>query len=209
MKLVIIGAGNIGGTLGKRWAALGHDIVFGVRDPIATKVQNLLRETGPKARATSIEAAAATAQVVILAVPWGAAEEVVREAGPLGGKILVDATNPIAPGLELAVGHTTSAAEEIAGWGVGARVVKAFNTLGYEHLANPTFGDETLNMFICGDDEEAKFVVSGLAQELGFEVVDAGPLSAARLLEPLAMLWIRLATVEGEGRDIAFKLLHR
>jgi NADPH-dependent F420 reductase len=209
MKLAIIGTGNVGGTLGRLWAELGHDIVYGVRDPSAAKVQSLLGESGPRAQAMPIEEAVAAGQVVVLAVPWTVAEGVVRRAGSWSNKILVDATNPIVPGLELAVGHTTSAAEEIAAWSVDARVVKAFNTLGYEHLSNPMFGEHTLNMFVCGDDEEAKFVVAGLAQELGFEVVDAGPLGAARLLEPLAMLWIRLAMVEGEGREIAFKLLHR
>lgn len=209
MRIAIIGAGNVGGRLGKRLAARGHHIIFGVRDPSAARVQGLLEEIGSSAAAASIGDAAAASMTIILAVPWDAAEEVVREAGDLVGKILVDTTNPIAAGFELALGHTTSAAERIAGWSDGARVVKAFNTLGAEHLEDPRFGSEALNMFICGDDSEAKAVVGGLAEELGFEVVDAGPLSSARLLEPLAMLWIRLAQAEGEGRDIAFKLLRR
>ncbi len=209
MRIAIIGAGNVGATLGKLWAARDHRIVFGVRDPGAEKVRALLDEIGPNARASSPAEAVASADTVILAVPWGAAEEVVRGLGDLGGKILVDATNPIAPGFELAVGHTTSAAELIAGWAEGGRVVKAFNTLGYEHLANPTFGGHALNMFICGDDDDAKAAIAGLAESLGFEVVDVGALRNAGLLEALALLWIRLALVEGAGRDIAFKLISR
>jgi NADPH-dependent F420 reductase len=209
MKIGIIGAGNIGGGLGRLLAARGHRVVFGVRDASAGKITGLLAEIDGEAEATSITDAVTTADIVILAVPWPAAESVIREAGDLEGKILVDTTNPIAPGFELAVGHTTSAAELIAGWAGGARVVKAFNTLGYEHLSDPSFAGETLDMYICGDDRGAKQVVSGLAGELGFGVVDAGELPGARLLEPLALLWIRLALVEGAGRDIAFKLIRR
>lgn len=209
MKIGIIGIGNIGGGLGRLLAARGHSVVFGVRDGSADKVTALLAEIDGNAGAAGIAEAAAVADVVILAVPWSAAEDVLQEAGDLGGKILVDTTNPIAPGFELAVGHETSAAELIAGWSGGARVVKAFNTLGYEHLSSPSLGDETLDMFVCGDDAEAKATVSGLARELGFGIVDAGPLRSARLLEPLALLWIRLALVEGAGRGIALKLIRR
>ena len=209
MRIAIIGTGNVGATLGKLWAALGHDITFGVRDPAGRKTSALIEEIGGNAAASTLLGAVASADTVVLAVPWSAAEEVVRGLGQLDSKVLVDATNPIAPGFELAVGHTTSAAEQIAGWASGGRVVKAFNTLGYEHLANPTFGGHALNMFICGDDDDAKSTVAGLAEELGFEVVDAGAIRNAGLLESLALLWIRLAMVEGEGRDIAFKLISR
>ncbi|NIR46173.1 MAG: NADPH-dependent F420 reductase [Gemmatimonadetes bacterium] len=209
MRIGIIGIGNVGGTLGRSWAARGHEVIFGVRDPRAPHVTALLEEIGPAARATNIEEAVAAASTVVLAVPWEAAPDVIAAAGDLSGKILVDTTNPIAPGFELALGHDTSAAEEIARCADGARVVKAFNTLGAEHLADPIFGDEVLTMFLCGDDPEARDTVAELARELGFEVVDAGPLKNARLIEPLAMLWIRLALVEGAGRDIAFKLIRR
>lgn len=209
MRIGIIGTGNVGGTLGRSWAARGHEVIFGARNPRSASVTALLDEIGPAARATGTKDAVAAAEIVVLAVPWEAAREVIGHLGELSGKILVDTTNPIAPGFELALGHDTSAAEEIAAWASGARVVKAFNTLGAEHLANPTFGDEVLTMFLCGDDADARETVAELARQLGFEVVDAGPLRNARLLEPLAMLWIRLALVEGAGRDIAFKLIRR
>ena len=174
----------------------------------ADKVRRLLDEVGPAASARNIADAIASAEVVILAVPWDVTEKVVR-AADLRGKIVVDATNPIAPGLELATDHTTSGAELVAQWAADARVVKAFNTIGADNLESPTFGDQRATMFVCGDDPEAKAVVQGLSEELGFEAVDAGPLANARLLEPMAMLWIRLALAEGFGRDIAFKLLRR
>ncbi len=210
MNIAIIGAGNVGGTLGELWAARGHEITFGVRDQANSRVKALLHSIGPRAQAASIRDAAAGAPAIVLAVPWDAAKAAIQACGDLSGKVLVDCTNPVAAGLaELSVGLTTSAAEEIASWANGARVVKAFNTLGAEDLPNPTFGELAASMMICGDDAEAKAVVSRLAEQLGFDVIDAGPLSSARLLEPLAALWIRLADVEGLGPNIAFRLLRR
>ncbi len=208
MRIAIIGVGNVGGNLGRLWAARGHEISFGVRDVHAEKVQALLKEAGPTASARIVADAVVGAEVVVLAVPWDVAEDVVRGTD-LRGKILVDATNPIAAGLELATDHTTCGAELVARWAPDARVVKAFNTIGADNLGNPTFGDQHASMFICGDEPEAKRIVQSLSEELGFEAVDAGPLANARLLEPMAVLWIRLALAEGFGRDIAFKLLRR
>ena len=210
MKIGTIGAGNIGGTLGRAWAATGHQVVFGVRDPRGPKVQELVTATGGKARAASPAEAAAHGEVVLLATPWAAAQAALRGAGDLTGKILVDATNPLRPDLSgLTLGHTTSAAEEVARWAPGAKVVKAFNTIGAQHIANPRFGTQSASMLICGDDLAAKKTVLLLAESLGFDPVDAGPLRQARLLEPLAMLWISLAYAYGHGPDIAFKLLRR
>jgi len=208
MKIAIIGAGNVGGNLGKLWTAKGHGVTFGVRDPLSPKVKALLKGAGPSATATHVADACAAADLIVLAVPWDVAEDVVKQVD-LTGKILVDATNPIAPGLELATDHHTSGAERVAVWAAGAQVVKAFNTIGANNLEDPRFGEQDATMFICGDETEAKDVVKSLAEELGFEAVDAGSLSNARLLEPMAMLWIRLALVEGFGRNIAFKLLSR
>lgn len=208
MKIAIIGAGNVGGTLGTAWAAKGHDVVFGVRDPREAKVQELLRATGGKARAASVREAAAAAELVLLATPWGAAQDALRAAGDLKGKILVDATNPLKPDFSgLALGHTTSAGEEVARWAPGARVVKAFNTIGAQHMTDPRIAGQRPSMFVCGDDPAAKQTVAGLAEALGFEPVDAGPLTQARLLEPLAMLWISLAYAHGLGTNIGFRLL--
>ena len=210
MKIGIIGPGNVGSTLGRAWAEKGHDILFGVRDPRAKKVEDAIKATGGKARAASVKEAAAQAEVVLLAVPWGATQDAIKAAGNLGGKIVIDATNPLKPDLSgLALGHTTSAGEEVARWAAGAKVVKAFNTIGAQHMANPRFGGQSASMFICGDDAAAKKTVAALAEALGFESVDAGPLTQARLLEPLAMLWISMAYAYGHGVNIAFRLLRR
>lgn len=210
MKIAVIGAGNVGGTLGKAWAAKGHDVVFGVRNPRDAKVQAAVKAAGAKARAASVKDAAAQAEVVLFATPWGATQDAIKAAGSLAGKVVIDATNPLKPDLSgLTLGHATSAAEEVARWAAGAKVVKAFNTIGAQHMANPRFGSQSASMFIAGDDAAAKKTVAGLAEALGFDPVDAGPLAQARLLEPLAMLWISMAYAYGHGADIAFKLLRR
>jgi len=148
VKIGTIGAGQVGGTLGRAWAAKGHQVVLGVRDPRGPKVQELVKATGGTARAASPAEAAAHGEVVLLATPWAAARAALRGAGDLTGKILVDATNPLEPESGLALGHTTSAGEEVARWAPGAKVVKAFNTLGAQHMANPRFGTQSASMLI-------------------------------------------------------------
>jgi 8-hydroxy-5-deazaflavin:NADPH oxidoreductase len=210
VKIAIIGAGTVGSTLGRAWVAKGRDIAFGVRHPSDEKIKTLVQATGGKTRAMSVRDAAAGAEVVVLATPWAGVRDAILAAGNLSGKVLVDATNPLKADLSgLELGHTTSAGEVVARWATGAKVVKAFNTIGAQHMANPRFAGQSASMFICGDDATAKRTVAGLAEALGFEPVDVGPLAQACLLEPLAMLWISMAYAYGHGPDIAFKLLRR
>jgi 8-hydroxy-5-deazaflavin:NADPH oxidoreductase len=212
MRIAVIGAGNVGGMLGKLWAGKGHEMVFGAPDPKNDKLAALLRSIGGKARAASVAEAAAFGEVVVLATPWPAAQAAIGSAGNhLAGKILVDCTNPLAADLSgLVVGTDNSAGEEVARWARGAKVVKAFNTIGAANFADPSFGGAAASMFIAGDDAAAKSVVAGLAAALGFDPVDTGPLLAARWLEPLAMLWIHLAFKQGLGpTSHGFKLLRR
>jgi NADPH-dependent F420 reductase len=214
MKIAVIGAGNVGGTLGKRWAGAGHEVAFGARDPADAKVAALVRESGPRARAASVPEAARAAAAVLLAVGWDNAQEAVRSAGDLRGRILIDATNPVPltpDGLRqgLVIGHTTSAAEQIARWADGARVVKAFNTTGFQNMADPVYGSQGLSMMLCGDDAEAKKVAADLARQLGFEPVDVGPLKSARYLEAVAMLWIDMAVLQGFGINFGFRVVKR
>jgi predicted dinucleotide-binding enzyme len=212
MKIAIIGAGNVGGALGTNWAQKGHDIAFGVRDPKAEKVRTLLGTVGGKAKAATPAEAAAGADVIVLATPWSAAEAAVRSLGNIKGKILLDATNPLArgpDGISLEIGHTTSAGEKVQGWAQGASVFKTLNTTGFGNMADPAFKGVKSVMFVAGDDAANKPKVMQLVGDLGFEVIDAGPLRNARLLEAHAMLWIDLALVRGQGRDFAFGILRR
>jgi predicted dinucleotide-binding enzyme len=210
MKIAIIGAGNVGGTLGRAWAKAGHEVMFGVRDPSSPKVAALLETTGGRAIAGCVAEAAAYGAVVALCTPWDVTESAVRDSRELEGKILLDCTNPLENDLSgLTVGRTTSGAELVAKWAPGARVVKAFNSTGFENMADPDFGGRATTMFIAGDDESAKAIACELAREIGFDPVVAGPLAMARLLEPLALLWIKLAVVQGYGTRIAFQLLRK
>jgi 8-hydroxy-5-deazaflavin:NADPH oxidoreductase len=210
MRIGVIGAGNVGGTLGSAWVKNGHDVLFGVPDPTAPKMLDLLKATGGKARAGSVAQAAAHGEVVVFATPWPATQDAVRRAGDLTGKVILDCTNPLKEDLSgLAVGHTTSGAEQVAAWASSTRVVKVFNTTGFENMARPSYSGTSITMFFAGDDGGAKKVAAQLAQEVGFDPLDAGPLANARLLEPLGFLWIYLALKQGHGTGIAYQLMHR
>jgi len=213
MKLAIIGAGDVGGTLGAAWARKGgHEVFFGVTNPRSDKTQALLRQIGAGARAGTAAEAAAFGDVIVLATPWPATEAAIRSMGNLKGRIVLDCTNPLAmgpDGLGLEIGHGISGGEKVQGWAAGASVFKTLNTTGFKNMAEPVFDGVKSVMFVAGDDAGAKPKVMALVGELGFEMVDAGPLRVARLLEPHAMLWIHLALNHGFGRDWAFALVRR
>ena len=210
MKIGIIGSGNVGSALGQRWAATGHQIKYGARNTAKSELVALLKKIGARASAASVAEAAAFGEVLVLTTPWNGAQAAIESAGDVTGKIVVDCTIPLKSDLSgLSIGLDKSAAEQVAQWAKGARVVKCFNTTGAENMTNPLFGADRSVMFLAGDDDAAKAVVGKLGEELGFEMVDAGRLEIARLLEPVAMLWIHLAFKGGFGRSFAFKLLRR
>lgn len=208
MHIAIIGAGRVGATLGRRWVGAGHQVSFGVRTPDDPRHAELSVLAGIDV--TGIAAATVAADVVVLATPYGAVEDALDAAGDLRGKVVVDATNPIAEGMAgLLLGTTTSGAEQVAAHVPGAHVVKAFNTTGAGNMADPGYPGGAIVMPVAGDDDEAKAVVMGLASDLGFEPVDLGPLVTARYLEPLAMVWITLAFARGLGPDMGLVLVRR
>ena len=210
MQIGIIGAGSVGGTLGPAWARKGHKVRFGVRHPDSAETVALLKKIGPAAAAGDVAEAAGFGEVVVLATPWPATYEAIRSAGDLHEKVLLDCTNPLKPQLAgLEIGTSTSAGDMVAQWATGARVVKIFKTTGYGNMANPNYPLGPVTMFYCGDDDGAKVVAARLAADIGFEPIDAGPLTQARVLEPMAMLWIWLAVFGGMGTDFAFKLMRR
>lgn len=210
MKIGIIGAGDVGSTLGKAWAKRGHKVVFGVRNIQSPKAKSLLNSAGPNIHVDKILEAVHFGEVIVLAVPWEAVQETINSVDNLSGKILIDPSNPIKSDLKgVVVPLSTSAAEEISKLAKGAKVVKAFNAIGAKTLNNLQFGSHKADAFICGDDLVAKSEVKKLAMEIGFDVVDVGPLSNAKLLENLALLWFELAFRQRMGPNIAFKLLTR
>ncbi len=202
MNIAIIGAGNVGATLGRRFAEIGHTVAFGVPRPDEYADADL---AGP---AMAVADAAAGADAVLLAVPYAAAKGVIEACGGLAGKIVIDATNPLgmsAVGLALTIGFASSGAEELAAATPDAKFVKCFNQTGFANMAEPVGS----MMFVCGEDAEANEVVRKLAADIGFDSITIGGLAKARLLEPLAMLWIHLSATTDLKRDFAFKIDRR
>lgn len=209
MKVAIIGSGNVGGTLGLGWARKGHEVIFGVRDMRDEQLKRLLTTAGANAKAASVEDAARAADVIVLTVPWTAVKEVIATLGDLQGKVLLDCTNPVSAWPSVDHRQGKSGGEQVAEWAASSRVVKIFNTTGYENMANPKYAGEGLTMLYAGDDVDAKQIAHQLAADLGFEPQDAGALANAHFLEVLASLWGMLAYGQKLGRNIGFRLLHR
>jgi predicted dinucleotide-binding enzyme len=203
-RIAIIGAGHVGAALGRKWLECGHEVHFCVPDPDDRKYGGLPRD---RLRAANDRAGAG---IVVLAIPYAAAASAVAGLGDVTGVTLIDCTNPLGmgpQGLRLVLGHDRSGAEAIAEVARGASVFKTLNQTGAENLADAAAYHPRPVMFVAGDDEGRKPLVVGLVGNLGFQAVDAGPLVAARLLEPFAMLWIELAMKRGHARDFAFALV--
>jgi predicted dinucleotide-binding enzyme len=201
MKVTLIGAGNMGAALSKQLALAGHQVRVTARDLGKAAA---LAQAGVSV--VPAQGAAADADVVILATGYGDAAAALASVGDLKGKVVVDITNPLsADYMSLTLGHSTSAAEEIAKAVPDALVVKAFNTLFAQVLAEGAdFGQgRKASTFVAGDSERARQAVTALAQSMGLDVIDAGALKNARYLEPLAGLNIYLGYGAGLGTGIA------
>jgi hypothetical protein len=173
-------------------------------------VAALVEET--RASALDPATAAAGSDVVVLALPWTAAEDAVKSLGDLRGKVIIDCMNPLVMRdgvLGLDRGYSTSGAEALAEWVPGARVVKTLNQVGAELMDKAGVLAGRPLMFLAGDDADAKQVATMLVEALGFEPLDAGDLRQARLLEPFGMTWINQALLRGAGRDWAFGAIRR
>jgi hypothetical protein len=189
-KIGVIGDGNVGSALARGLKRAGHDVRSVGNDK-------------PKIREI-----AGWAEMVILAVPFKALDDVVQVAGEaLSGKTVVDATNVLNADMSLAMGFNTSGAEELQKKLPKARIVKSFNTVFAKNMETGKIGGEPIGAFVAGDDAGAKAAVLQLARDIGFDGVDCGPLQNARHLEPLAVLNIQLGYVVKMGTDIGFKLV--
>jgi predicted dinucleotide-binding enzyme len=198
MKIAVLGFGNVGSQLGRLWAASGHTVTVGLRE--GSKGTETAKELG---LAVSPPADAVKGvDVVALALPWEAVEETLASVGSLTGKIVLDATNPLRPDLSVIVTEAGSGAEQVFQWAKGARVVKAFSTIGAA-----LFGDSDFDMFYCGDDADANSVARGLIEDTTMRPVYAGTLKNAGYLEHMAGLWIDLAVNGRIQGAFGFKLV--
>ncbi len=208
MRIAIIGAGRVGQSLARRWAAR-HEVVIGSRD--SERARAIAADLGA-AGAGSYQEAAGGADVVVFSVPWWGVNGALAELGPLDGQIVLDTVNPFTDDsyTEMVEFVGTSAAEEIQRAKPGARVVKGWNTVHAQVIdSSPDFDGVPATVFLCGADAAAKEVVAGLAREIGYAPVDCGPLSSARYLEPMAGLKVRLSYDLGMGTEQALNLIER
>jgi hypothetical protein len=190
-KVGIIGDGNVGSALARGLTRAGYEVRAVGKRPGEVK------DTG------------SWADVVILAVPYGALDEALRELGDgIAGKTLVDVTNALTSDMQLASGCTTSGAEAVQEKARAANVVKAFNTQFASHMDSGVVDGQQLTTFAAGSDADAKAQVIQMARDIGFDAVDAGPLQNARLLEPLGYFNIQLGYALGFGTNIGLKLVH-
>ena len=211
MRLAFIGYGNVGGALADRLRRLGHDVTLASADPSSESLAKVLARNPSLAVAPPAEAVAG-ADVVFLATPFAAnAEALAPVASVLAGKVLVDCTNPVGPGLAHVPGTARSGSEAVQALVPGARVVKAFSVYGFENFEDASFPGHSVKpaMFLCGDDAAAKAAVSTLAAELGFEPLDTGGLVQALHLEHMTLLWVRLVRAGGHSPNLVWGALRR
>ncbi len=196
MHIAVLGAGNVGGGLAAALASAGHSVAFGVRDPASEKCRAALA-AAPGSTAVLPAEAIANADVIIFAVRPDAIAATVAGLPSLAGRVVIDAMNRLGDPMR-------STSQDLAELLPGARIIKAFNTIGFENLTTARERAVPAAMFVAGDDAEAKRVVLGLATELGFRAEDAGPLSNAKALEEMVRVWLALA--QHHGRTVGFAI---
>lgn len=204
MTIAIIGTGNVGGALAKKWAQAGHQVILGVRDTTNFKGKELLSEKNISA--TGIQDACLQAEVVLIAAVPQATADIVKSLGDVSGKVIIDAMNSVRTKPE---GYNNSF-EALKALANGAEVVKCFNSVGFNVMADTHFNGTKADMYMAGSSARAKETAKQLALDAGFEnCYNFGGDDKAALLEQFALSWINLAMMQGQGREMMFKLVKR
>jgi NADPH-dependent F420 reductase len=190
-RIAIIGTGDVAAALGPEFAAQGHTIIYGSRDPAREEVQNLVAKTADDASVTTPRDAAEHADIVVLAVPGMLVEDITLGLGDLAGKIIIDPTNPLSRG-DAGLSHMvdTSNAEIIQAAAPGSHVVKAFNTLNWKTMIDPDSAGGPVSIPLAGNSDQAKQTVAELVEGMGLEAIDVGPVENAHWIEGMLILWI-------------------
>lgn len=205
MKIAIIGTGNVGGALATKWAKCGHEITLGVRDTTNFKGKELLNN--PNTTVDTITKAVKSSEVILIATPAITAVEVAQSLGNTDGKVIIDTMNIVMGKGPSGFSNTTDA---ILANTQTKDVVKCFNTTGFNNMVNPVYNNTAIDVFVAGDSLKGKDIAKQLAKDAGFgECYSVGGNDRFELLEKFAFFWINLAMFQGQGRDIAFKLLKR
>lgn len=205
MKIAIIGTGNIGGTLGTKWAKKGHTVIAGVRDADNFKGKEVLAEA--QILITTIHEAVQKSEIILISTPATVAIEVAKSLSDTTGKIIIDAMNIV---MGRGPEGFTNTADAILANTQTRDIVKCFNTTGFNNMRNPVYHSEAIDLFVAGDSERGKEAAIQLAKDAGFaECYSIGGNDKFQLMEQFAWFWINLAMFQGQGREIGFKLLKR
>ncbi len=213
MKIAVLGTGVVGKALARGFVGIGYDVMMGTRDAKSEKAIALLNEV-PGVKIGSFNEAAKFGEMAVLCTLWSGTESALKmaDAKNLAGKVVIDATNPLvfAPNAppSLALGHTDSGGEQVQRWLHESKVVKAFNIVGNTEMVKPEFPCGPPDMFIAGNDVDAKAKVTEILTAFGWNTVDIGGIEGARVLEPLTILWVLYGMHTGAWRH-AYKMLKK
>lgn len=211
VKVGVLGSGEVGRALASGFVALGHEVRIGSRDP--AKLADWATAHGERATAGTFADTARFGDLLVLATLGTGTENAIKLAGTenFAGKVVIDTTNPLdfTGGMppKLFVGHTDSLGEMVQRWIPKSRVVKAYNTVGNSLMVNPKLPGGPPTMFIGGNDEGAKKIVSQVCEAFGWESLDVGGIEASRWLEPMCLVWVVHGFRSGKWNH-AFKMLH-
>lgn len=214
MKVGILGSGDVGKALGRGFIKYGHSVMMGSRTPQGERVTHWVHQAGKKASGGTFEETAEYGDILALAVNWSGCENAINLAGKehFTGKTVMDITNPLVfeegKPPRLALGHNDSGGEQIQRWLPKAHVVKVFNIVGNAHMVDPDFPDGPPDMFICGNNADAKLTVTEICELFGWYVIDIGGIEGARELEPMCIMWVKYGMLT-QSWNHAFKLLSK